>query len=231
MSKSIFGQSSASVRTVNARLAIAAEKHNLVSPSPSCGALPAGYEVLLSLVVVSHKPESLDVFVDREGRLVLKKAALRRISGAAGLTWRPEFCGRLPGVNHPFYCRYRATGEVLNFDASSRVVSGEVEIDARDGSNYLRERRADPRFTDARLQSLRARIVQNAETAAKERAICDLGLERSYSLADIRRGFAVARVIFTGRSRSKRMREAFALQRASNAERARAALFGAGRKT
>src|SRR5690606_27908444 len=175
---------------------------------------------------------------DVGGRLGLAGDTLNRIAAAAGLTWDPHASGRLDDGSDPHYCHYRAVGHVRHFDGSIRTVTGEVEIDAREGSPQIEEIRSkaaararkDNRKNDggeAQIRELRKFLLRHAESKAKNRAIACMGVKRSYAPAELQKPFAVARLMWTGQTDDPELRREFARMHAERMLDGTAALYGA----
>jgi hypothetical protein len=126
---------------ITKRIAELFKRYHVVTPATEIDHVPAGFGVSVSFVTVDKNTgwngpgEAYKV-----GKKVgLSKAKLEQIWAAAGGEWIPHLTGRLDNGREPRYCHYRAVGVVKNFDGTSRTVSGEAEIDARDGSPLIEE--------------------------------------------------------------------------------------------
>lgn len=191
-------------------LRAAQEQAHLVAPATVCATLPEGTEIALAAVVVAVGAETYEL----PGRkLGLAKTALDRIAAAAGIDWDPRLCGRLDDGYDPHYCHYRAVGYVRTFDGSVRTITGEVEIDARDGSPQIEEIETKARKNDrdprSQVLELRKFLIRHAESKAKNRAIRSLGLRTAYSPEELRKPFIVAKPMFTGASDDPEARREF----------------------
>lgn len=229
-------------KAVDAELRRASESMHLVAPATVCGALPEGCEVALSIVYVDPndgKDGPGEVYSVGGGKFGLSATTLARIGAAAGIDWDMERSGRLDNGRDPHYVHYRAVGTVRNFDGSVRTVSGEVEIDAREGSPQIDEikkkaekkRREHPEWDndggDSQILELRKFALRHAERKAKSRAIADMGIKRSYNKDELKKPFAVARLMATGRSNDPELRREFARMNFDKMTSGRAALYGA----
>lgn len=194
---------------VTARLSEASQQYHLVSPATSCGMLPEGCAVAISLVHVDPNPAQngpKEVY-EVSGRLAPSMVTLQRIASAAGISWVPEQCGRLDNGRDPHYCHYRAVGTVRMFDGSARTLTGEVEIDMREGSPQLEG------MTQKAIDQTRKFILRHAESKAKNRAVADMGVKRSYAPGELSKPFAVARLMWTGETSDPELRkEAFRMR-------------------
>jgi hypothetical protein len=225
---------------VSARLRELAEAFHLVTPVTSVDALPPGCGVSISYVTVnadasSGGPKEVYSVGDRLG---LSGDTLKRIAAAAGVDWDPLQSGRLDDGSDPHYCHYRAVGHVRSFDGSLRTLTGEVEIDARDTSPQIEEiitkaknatdRNGQPKPRDPGPQILELRkfLLRHAESKAKNRAIADMGVKRSYAPAELTKAFAVARIVWTGQTDDPTLRREFARMHAERMMDGAAALYG-----
>jgi hypothetical protein len=223
--QSIVG-SYADARKADDALRAMSEAYHLVSPATSCGSLPLGHEVNISLVYVDVAKETNSV---GGGKVSLAATALKRIASAASIDWDDEKSRRLDNGRDPHYVHFRAVGIVKNLDGTKRRVTGEVEIDMRDGSPQvlaMRDRASTEDGFRAQLRDTRLFILRHAETKAKSRAIADMGVRRSYTVAELEKPFAVARLAFTGRTENPRLEEIFAGKIADSALGAADGLYG-----
>ncbi len=224
-----------SASRVSDMLARAATECHLVSPMRSCGKLPDGCEVALSVVYLDVEHETYPVTGDGNapggGQLGLSKTALERIAAAAGVSWDVRASGRVDDGSDPRYCLFRAVGYVRDFDGVPREIGDHKELDLREGSDEIeslwaryREKVAnwkrggsrgyEPRSPEAQIRELRRHIVSHAETKARNRAIRSIGVRTSYAPHELERPFAVAKLVFTGASNDPGLRAMFAAKRA-----------------
>ncbi len=217
-----------------------AASFHIVTPQTTVEALPEGFGVAVSYVSVN--PDATlggpkEVY-DVSGRLGLSMDTLKRIAAAAGVDWDPQQCGRLDDGSDPHYVHYRAVGYVRNFDGSVRTITGEVEMDLREGSPQVEEirekaeRRAKKEKRDndgghSQLLEQRKFILRHAESKAKNRAIADMGVKRSYAPKELEKPFAVAKLQFTGQSADPELRRTFAIMNAERALDGQHRLYGA----
>ena len=228
-------------QAVTARLKELSESYHLVSPATAVDALPPGFGVAISVVHVDPNPDKKgpgDV-VPISGKLMLSANSLARVAAAAGIDWDPARSGRLDNGQDPRYCHFRAVGFVRNFDGSVRTLTGEVEVDAREGSPQIEEIRTkaqkravehpdDPNDGGAsQILELRKFLLRHAERKAKNRAIVDMGVKRSYTSEEIKRPFAVARLMWTGQSDDPELKRTFAVMGAERMLGGTTALYGA----
>jgi hypothetical protein len=203
----------------------ASEHYHLVSPATVVGSLPEGCEVSISLVTIDPETECFGL-TGRKGEpkdddiLGLSRVALDKIFAAAGGTWVRSH--RLDDGRDPHYCAWTAVGAVRMFDGQIRELPGSVELDARDGSPQVVEIRAkaedrkkkypNDRNHDGgarQLLELRKFLLRHAESKGMNRAVAKLGIRRSYKRGELKKPFAVARVMFTGRSSDPEARALF----------------------
>lgn len=212
-------------------LELATRAGHLVAPAPVCGTLPEGCAIALSAVKVDVANETYSLPGKKQG---LGKAALDKIAGAAGVSWDAMLSRRLDDGSDPHYCHYKAVGRVRDFDGTVRVLQGEVEIDARDGSPQIEEiitkaRSASPqRDPKGQILELRKFLLRHAESKAKNRAIRSLGLRTSYSAEELQKPFVVAKVQFTGESDDPEIRKMLAGKVADAFLGSQSALYGQG---
>jgi hypothetical protein len=209
-------------RVANERLAFANANFHLVSPSSNCGTLQVGCELALSAVMIDIKEETYDVGL---GKRALHKAPLEKIAAAIGLSWIRNGCHRLDDGSDPHYAHFCVAGAYKSFDGQMLVVTGEKEMDLREGSVRVLEinRRADlynkknrrredfkQRYPDDQIRMERMNILSHAETKAKLRAIRSLGLRAAYKPEALAKPFVCARVMFTGRTDDPELAKLFA---------------------
>lgn len=210
--------------TINAKLEEFSSRCHLVTPATSCAAIPDGFSVAFSIIQVDPSKDvdaygkaikggPGDVASVGGGKLSLSGNVLKKLGAAAGVTWIMEQTGRLDDGSDPNYCHFRAVGLVTNFDGSKRVVSGEVELDLRDGSpqiEAMRARAKDGAAIDSQIRDTRLFLLRHAETKAKLRAIADMGIKRSYTAQELSKPFVVARLMWTGQSDDPELRRMYA---------------------
>lgn len=216
-----------------------AERFHLVTPATSVGVLPPGCSVSISYVTVDTSTERGgpgEVYAVGD-KLGLSGSTLKKIAAAAGLDWDPQQCGRLDDGRDPHYCHYRAVGYVRAFDGSMRTVTGEVEIDAREGSPLIGEIREKAAARSqkygkpndggaSQILELRKFLLRHAESKAKNRAIADMGVKRSYTKSELEKPFAVARLQWTGETSDPELKREFAMMHAERMLDGTSALYG-----
>ncbi len=216
----------------------AAAHAHLVSPATDCGDIREGCSIVISAVLVDAEHETYSV----AGKLGLSKVALDKIAAAAGISWDPRECGRQDDGKDPRYCHYKAVGRVRDFDGTVRLLSGEVEMDAREGSPLIDEirtkaakRRAEAerenkKYTgdggDSQILELRKFLLRHAESKAKNRAIRELGIRTAYEPKELKKPFVVAKIMLTGHSSNPETQRIFAEQTAREFSSAVPQLYG-----
>jgi hypothetical protein len=199
---------------VMARLAKASREAILVSPQTSCGELPVGCAIAMSVVFIDVDNETYGIPYKDSDERGLDKTALERIASAAGLSWDPELTRRLDDGSDPHYVPYRAVGYVRRFDGTQRTLRGEVEMDLREGSQTAietEERAAKSNKDNTELALMRKFILRHAESKAMNRAIRRLGVRTKYKRAELeQKPFVVANVMFTGHTDDPDIKKLFA---------------------
>lgn len=218
---------------ITERLKALADKFHLVTPATEIDHVPDGFGVSVSMVRVDPSDDKKgpgEVYGVGGGKVGLAKQPLERIGSAAGIAWDMTHTGRLDSAAEPRYVHFRAVGCVRNFDGSPRMLSGECELDYRDGSDQINEIRtkAKARNRDPEPQILEKRkfILREAESKAKLRAIASMGIKRAYWPRELGRPFAVARLTFTGQTDDPELRREFSRMAAAAALGGAASLFG-----
>jgi hypothetical protein len=218
---------------LTAHLGHLGESHHLVSPATTVDALPPGCGVAVSYVAVNAstaKDGPGEVYPLGGGKVGLSGTTLAKIGACAGVDWDPSQSGRLDNGSDPHYAHFRAVGHVRNFDGSVRTLTGEVEIDARDGSPQIDEittkAKAAGRDPASQILELRKFLLRHAESKAKNRAIASMGLKRSYVPAELDKPFAVCRLMWTGQTDDPELRRVFAEKTADAMIGGMASLYG-----
>jgi hypothetical protein len=196
------------------------QNYHLVAPSTVVQTLPEGAEVAISVIYVNPDKDGGEVFVTDSGKLALTGTALARISAAAGITWDPKQCGRTDDRRNSRYCEYRAVGGWTLFDGTFITECAHRETDLTDGSDEAAS------MTPKQLAQQRKFILPLTESKAKNRVIRRLGLKSGYTQQELQKPFAVARLMFTGRTNDPELRKVFAMMKAQQLTAGTAALFG-----
>jgi hypothetical protein len=150
------------------------------------------------------------------------KVGLRKLSNALGIEWLPQNCGRVDDGRRPHVCRFAVTGVYRTFDGAVQNLTGTAEIDFSDGSEQIggwtpaawaelmtknkaalsagsKKDELDwsvGGWSEQRVRAARQKVVERAETAAKNRAIRDIGLRHVYTLAELRKPFVCFRMTY-----------------------------------
>jgi hypothetical protein len=204
--------------SATASLQAATQEAHLVAPAPICGALPIGCGIAISAVYVDPATETYGIPSEHSPNRGLGKVALDKISAAAGISWDSRESGRLDDHSEPHYVHYKAVGRVKDFDGTVRVISGEVEIDLRDGVEHG--------CSEKELPIARKFILRNGESKAKNRAIRSLGVRTKYHRDELSKPFVVAKVQFTGHTDDPELRRMFAEKTADAFLGGTTALYG-----
>lgn len=231
----VLGASMNDPGAVTAHLTKLAESHHIVSPATTVDCLPPGCGVAVNYVLISSDDSKTgpgEVYGITGGKLGLSGTSLAKIGAAAGVDWDASQSGRLDNGSDPHYCHFRAVGHVRNLDGSVRTLTGEVEIDARDGSPQIDEikqkaaKRTEPNDGSAQILELRKFLLRHAESKAKNRAIAGMGLKRSYTKAELAKPFAVCRLMWTGQTDNPELARMFAEKTADAMIGGMASLYG-----
>lgn len=220
---------------------------NLVAPTPAVSSIPEGFSVALSVVEIDTEKDSSDIYSVGGQKYGLTKAPLFKIGGALGVTWDAHLSGRLDDGKTEHYCNFRAVGWVTEFDGSARQIVGTKEMDLRDGSAQVEmlwqrfeanKRKWDsgqrgnmkypPKEPSGQIREMRLHLQSHAETKAQLRAIRSVGVKTSYTMAELKRPFVVARLHLTGRSKDPVLQREFATMVVSAHLQSRRALYGSG---
>jgi hypothetical protein len=231
----LLGASMNDPKAVTKHLTELALSHHIVSPATTVDALPPGCGVAVNYVLVDPSTEKggpREVYKVGDD-LGLSGTTLAKIGAAAGVDWDASQSGRLDNGSDPHYCHFRAVGHVRNLDGSVRTLTGEVEIDARQGSPQIDEikqkaaRRDQPNDGGAsQILELRKFLLRHAESKAKNRAIASMGLKRSYTKAELAKPFAVCRLMWTGQTDDPELKRVFAEKTADAMIGGMASLYG-----
>lgn len=204
----------------NAALVQWRKQYHVVSPVTEF-VTPFHPAIYLAASVVQLSPEvdtrgrGHDTYCDdaimRQDERAVAKGGLMKLCQAAGLVWT-ERCGRRDGRSHTYVWEYFAGGHVRTFDDDLMLMTGECEIDLRDGSSQIGgwtptawadamqqhgRRRGTPTingWTEARVLDARSMGLRHAETKAKLNAVrAGLGIRSTYTVDELERAFLVVR--------------------------------------
>jgi hypothetical protein len=224
---------------------------NVIAPPLTGGRVPDGFAAAVAVVMVDPVQDAYEL--PGSQKRGLSKKALDDIAGAAGITWLPyPQSRRLDDGSDPRYCLFQAVALYRDFGCQPVTVSATKEMDLREGSPTVEaivERCVRKAEKDAReanrelpkaeaerigrekaanqLRELRLHIVGHAESKARNRAIrTAMGLRTSYTQADLKKPFVIARLQFTGRSEDPETQRQLTLMNAAAAMGGVAALYG-----
>lgn len=198
-----------------------AEKFHLVSPTTAVQSLPEGCEIAISMLAINPDPKGGgEVYPTDNGKLGLTGTSLAKISAAAGISWDPNGCGFVDNGRDSRYCEYKAVGGWRLFDGTFIVETAHRSCDLRDGSDEISS------MTEKQLAQQRRFIRELTESKAKNRVIRRLGLKSGYTADELQKPFAVARIMWTGRSSDPALAREFAMMKAQQMSAGSAALFG-----
>jgi hypothetical protein len=192
---------------VNNRLALAADRFNLLSPATNVGQLPEATAVALSAVFVDSRltKDGGDCWAMGGGMLMPAKHKVMQIGGALGITWDPDRCGRVDDGSDPHYCKWKVVGRYRRFDGTWTTIPAHKQMDLRDGSDLIVKLRKDAaardRSADNQITELRSFIEEHAETKAMLRLIrAAAGMKTSYTRGELNKPFVAASLQITGQT-------------------------------
>lgn len=185
------------IEEVQKAFVAASKSGNLLAPMARVDYVPDLHSLSLRIVNLELSEHGGDLYQDSDSRgkdeWSLSGRALDKIAAAAGISWDVVLSGRLDDRSDPLYCHYRAVGWVVDFDGTRRQISGEKEIDFRDGSPQI------AKMKPGAVSRASAFILPLAESKAKNRAIRHaLSVKSKYSMEELRRPFVVPKLVFTG---------------------------------
>lgn len=195
--------------------------------------------MVLSASVVELSPDvdargrGLDTYCDdaimAPHERAIAKGGLLKLCRAAGVWWT-ERTGRRDTRAHPYVWEYYAEGQIRTVEDEPLLLTGTVEVDLRDGSaqiggwtpeawaTLVRTKRKKAGltingWTEQRVLEARAMGLRHAETKAKLSAIRGgLGLQSTYTVAELARPFLVVRATGTPDARTARADAATAVR-------------------
>lgn len=145
----------------------------VLAPVRAAAYIPPGYQVSANVVEFTA-----DDTYTAGGKTCLKRTALDRLAGAAGLSWVAEKCVRTDDGTDPHLCTYRVVVRVPAFDGGFSEVVASKTVDLREGAPavvdvYERAQRKNKTKAkaDAELAQMRLFIAEVCEAKAKNRAI------------------------------------------------------------
>ncbi len=213
----VFSRTEREPAAITAMLKRAEKDYHLISPAQSCGALPEGFAVAFSSVLVNPA----DTYETKNGgKRGLHRHVLDRIASAAAVSWDSHRSRRLDDGRDPRYCMFCAVGHYKHFDGTEVEISGTKEMDLREGSAQIAGK------SDKEIAMQRSHIVAHAETKARLRAIAAMGIKRAYTPEELKKPFVVARVMFTGQTQDPELRREFAMMQARAFTTSHKAMYG-----
>lgn len=158
----------------------------------------------------------------REGDPVKRgigKSTIMTIANAAGVEWEPP--QRVDDGSIPRYCQIHVRGRYRTIDGAWRPVEGDRDMDLRDGSDEIADRKP------GEVAAWRANMLRNAITKAKLRALREaFGVSQGMLVEELEKPFVFAKAIFTGRSNDPRLQLLFGQVIALQQLAASAAMYG-----
>ena len=211
-------------------LARAAKQAILLSPIVRIDHVPPFYEISIRLVQLNPDPNQGDFYTVPGGgnKLAPTKVALAKISAAAEVNWWPTI--RQDDGSDPYYCTVTARGYYLAFTGQLRQISGEKEMDLREGSPAAVDMISKGHQKE--LSQARRHILAHAEAKARNRALREAFAVRSSFNPDdlwttilddnnkerrVPKPFVVPALVLTGRHEDPEMRRIFATEHAKRA--------------
>lgn len=199
--------------------------HVIAPPVQVLGGFFPGYAIVAAQVQIDTStnedgqgPETyFDKGFMKGDQRALNKVGLLKVCTAAGVKWIPEQTGRRDVGTEPYLWQYQAVGIVDTADGQYQILSGEVEIDLRDGSPQIGgwtpelwaalmaanqgkpkgdQRWAINGWSEARVRQARSRGLALAETKSKNRAIRSLGLQQVYTARELQKPFLIFRAVY-----------------------------------
>jgi hypothetical protein len=214
-------------KDVTARLKWCETECNLVSPATHVGSLPEGCGIAMSVLHVDIDNETYDTGGGKRG---LHKVVLQKMAAQLGISWDDKASGRIDDGSDPYYCRWKAVGSYRAFDGSIQGLLASKQLDLRDGSPtvvalHAQAQNKERGNADKQIREMRNFIQEHAETKAQLRAIRSLGIKTSYKVAELKKPFVAARIMWTGHSDDPEMRRMFAEKTADSFLSGRRALY------
>jgi len=202
------------------------EKYNSLLPSQSIlQSVDSMYVVRVETVRVSADPDDgevypLSAFGGDDNKFSLAKPALNKLAQVAGISFLPQFSGRVDDGSNPDRVEYRATAIRRKPDGEPIMACNSFEVDLVNEENTLRKalrKKAkkkgwsreyiEDKVEDMMLK-LRKHKVAKADTGAHLRCVRDLlGIKGGYTREELKKEFVVARIDFMPDLSDPRTRE------------------------
>ncbi len=179
---------------------------HLISPATAVTQLPEGCAVSVTMVYLNQATDAHSV---GGGKFALLKHAVMALANAAGVVFDPMLSCRLDDGSDPRYVNWRAVGGWRALDGTMLSLTGDKELDLRDGSDQaeaIAAKAKDQATAKTQLREVRTHIQSHAQTKAELRAIRKaLGIT-SYIASDFNRPWCVVKLSFTGHSNDPEIR-------------------------
>lgn len=211
--------------TLAARIRGWQQDAHVLTPAIQVSSIAPGHAVNVAVVVLDPRVDDRGFGTDTYGNTAflkseeraLSKVALVKIAQAAGISWVPEYTGRVDDRKTPHLWEYRAVGVYTAFDGQVQTIEGTVEIDLRDGSAQIggwtpeawaklsEENKRLPKekqvwniggWSDKRVLQARQFGLRLAEAKAMNAAIRSLGLRQKYTAKELEKPFVVLRTSY-----------------------------------
>jgi hypothetical protein len=207
-------------------LEVARSAGHVIGPVAAVSSLSNGYGASVTAVLldsaVNANGNGTDCYFSkafmRPGEVGISRIGLAKISQAVGVVWRPHpFTRRVDDGSKEFYVEYHVEGDYRVHDGSLQMVSGTAHVDYSDGSPDIggwtpdawamlvdtnRTLKKDDQvwaiggWSEKRVLMARQKVLERAETLAKNRAIRDLGIRQVYTVEELRKPFLCVRFAY-----------------------------------
>jgi hypothetical protein len=168
-------------------------RFNRLTPQADFGALPPMWSVIPSLVRLNPDPNAGDVYQDRlfckDGEFAPTKIGLRKIAGAAGISYKIT---QSESAEIPNYWKMSATITWRGFDADWKDREASYVWDLRDGSERVKG------MTPKELSRARLNGHRRCEAGAINAAIREYGLKQKFTKAELEKPFVCFSMVFQG---------------------------------
>ncbi len=203
-----------------------AEAHGVLLTAPTVIAPPVGCAVAFTVLSFDA---ATDCYRTDKDELNLNASALMRVAGAMRISWDGARSHRIDVRREARLASYQAVGFYRGLDGSHVWITGECELDLRDGSDQVESMKERARSAESFVEELREMrhfISRQVETKAKARAIRQAAGVRAYTLEELRRPFVVPSLVFTGHSDDPEVRKALAIAIGKSMLSSQSALYG-----
>jgi len=191
------------------------EKYNSLLPSQSIlQSVDSMYVVRVETVRVSADPDDgevypLSAFGGDDNKFSLAKPALNKLAQVAGISFLPQFSGRVDDGSNPDRVEYRAAAIRRKPDGDPIMACNSFEVDLVNEENTLRKalrKKAKKKgwskeYIEDKIEDMMLRLrkhkVAKADTGAHLRCVRDLlGIKGGYTREELKKEFVVARIDF-----------------------------------